>query len=1019
MSTTMLSGNKDQKNPLNKNTNGTAGTGPVTLPGGVNVGGNAGTGPVTLPGGVNVGGNAGTGSGTESGVDLSYGANAGVGGTTPTGGEPVATDGSLSYSANAGTGTTPATAPTTPKVTLSPEQAAYDADGDGVLTYEEYESFKRGITQQFWTDYQRSEQNRLQVQKDATYREAAEAKRRAEEAAERAHERAVVDAQVAGEQNKASYGANAERVAEMGVVGGGYSDYLNAQSYATKRAEIAGAGAQKTAAFRLAADNETDARLAADLSYGNNMAQVEQAAAKGKLDADLTYAGNMQTHELQEREKAEEGAKQTVLSGIEVGTYATKEAAVQAARDAGITDENVLAQIGNAWTSWSTNKAKEENGESYNALLSRVELGEFETSEAFEAALAASGITDENLKTVLRATYKAYENGVTDQKQAEACGMISAEIEAGAYATKEALEAALEAAGITDETAKRLAIAEWTAWNTNKAKVDNSESYNALLSRVELGEFETSEAFEAALAASGITDENLKTVLRATYKAYENGVTDQKQAEACGMISAEIEAGAYATKEALEAALEAAGITDETAKRLAIAEWTAWNTAYKNSDAAMTAFYGNIELGDYATLAEAMEAAKAAGITDANILASIDNKWTLWAVSSFAAAIGRGDYTTKEAALEAARAAGITSASVLGEIGDAWDAWDESKQDKVKTDAYNTIASNIENGVYATVEDALGAAAENGITDEKVLEQIKAGWNAWNKEYTQTYNGNYAIVEEMAKSGNYTADEIRSWCEKLGIDNEDDIKALIGSVQKNSMDYSAYIESGELTTDHIEDIEKGVVSKDISEKDAEKWREEWVDGMMNTEDPFLDASGARLSKEDATKRLDNTINNAWCTPELKDKLQKQFDSIYKVTPVSITCDGTLPEKEGRNFMINYGLYAFPVQNGGRAEGNVVYAAEDVADGMFFVYGEEIYFKQGGTVYIIEDRTWDSGGYSGLKETIKEGKSAYEKVEGTPVTPNPTGGGVPFVTTVPPQTFDDDMIAALTGPAKPK
>ena len=890
MSTTMLSGNKDQKNPLNKNTNGTAGTGPVTL-----------------PGGVNVGGNAGTGSGTESGVDLSYGANAGVGGTTPTGGEPVATDGSLSYSANAGTGTTPATAPTTPKVTLSPEQAAYDADGDGVLTYEEYESFKRGITQQFWTDYQRSEQNRLQVQKDATYREAAEAKRRAEEAAERAHERAVVDAQVAGEQNKASYGANAERVAEMGVVGGGYSDYLNAQSYATKRAEIAGAGAQKTAAFRLAADNETDARLAADLSYGNNMAQVEQAAAKGKLDADLTYAGNMQTHELQEREKAEEGAKQTVLSGIEVGTYATKEAAVQAARDAGITDENVLAQIGNAWTSWSTNKAKEENGESYNALLSRVELGEFETSEAFEAALAASGITDENLKTVLRATYKAYENGVTDQRQAEACGMISAEIEAGAYATKEALEAALEAAGITDETAKRLAIAEWTAWNT----------------------------------------------------------------------------------------------------------------AYKNSDAAMTAFYGNIELGDYATLAEAMEAAKAAGITDANILASIDNKWTLWAVSSFAAAIGRGDYTTKEAALEAARAAGITSASVLGEIGDAWDAWDESKQDKVKTDAYNTIASNIENGVYATVEDALGAAAENGITDEKVLEQIKAGWNAWNKEYTQTYNGNYAIVEEMAKSGNYTADEIRSWCEKLGIDNEDDIKALIGSVQKNSMDYSAYIESGELTTDHIEDIEKGVVSKDISEKDAEKWREEWVDGMMNTEDPFLDASGARLSKEDATKRLDNTINNAWCTPELKDKLQKQFDSIYKVTPVSITCDGTLPEKEGRNFMINYGLYAFPVQNGGRAEGNVVYAAEDVADGMFFVYGEEIYFKQGGTVYIIEDRTWDSGGYSGLKETIKEGKSAYEKVEGTPVTPNPTGGGVPFVTTVPPQTFDDDMIAALTGPAKPK
>ncbi|MBR3862723.1 MAG: hypothetical protein IKM42_03600, partial [Clostridia bacterium] len=408
---------------------------------------------------------------------------------------------------------------------------------------------------------------------------------------------------------------------------------------------------------------------------------------------------------------------------------------------------------------------------------------------------------------------------------------------------------------------------EWTAWSIDKAKVDNSESYNALLSRVELGEFETSEAFEAALAAAGITDENLLTVLRATYKAYENGVTDQKEAEACGLISAEIAAGTYATKEALEAALAAAGITDDIAKRTVIAEWTAWYNG---------------------------------------------------------------------------------------------------EQDQVKTDVFDTIALDIETGVYATVEDALAVAAQKGITDSAMLNQIKSLWNKWNGEYTQTYNSNYAIVEEMAKSSNYTADEIRSWCERLGIDKVDDINALIGFVQKNN---SAYIESGKLTADDIEDIEKGVKSGDISAEDAEKWRADWVDGLMNTEDAFLDQNGARYSKKDATEILNNTINNAWCTPELKAKLQKQFDSIYKVTPVSITCDGTLPEKEGRNFYMKYDSTWYSAQNGGMAEGDVVYAAEDVADGSFFVYGEEIYFKQGGTVYIIKELLWDSGRYRELKDIL--------------------------------------------------
>lgn len=581
-------------------------------------------------------GSSGNGTVTPPSTDVSYGANAGTGSTpstvpstSPTAPEvPPTTD--VSYGGNTGTGSAP--------VSLPNDMAPYDKDGDGVLSDGEYELYKKGIATQYWDDYLTTGKKRLETQKNNTYAAAAEAKKRAEEAAERAHERAVVDAQVAGEQNKASYGAQAERLASMGMSGGGYSDYLNAQAYAQSRGEIQAAGAEKTTAFRMAAENESDKRLAADLSYGENMGILENTAAKGKLDADLTYAGNMQTHNETQRKEQEAAAVTTILSGISAGNYATKEDAVQAARDKGITDENVLLQIGDEWT-------------------------------------------------------------------------------------------------------------------------------------------------------------------------------------------------------------------------------------------------------------------------------------------------------------------------------------------------------------------------------------------AWNQSQSQTYNQSYATVEEMAKSGNYTAEEIRSWCEKLGIADETDINTLVGFVQKNTTaNYAAHIESGgQLTTDDITEIEKGVASGDISAEDAAEWRAQWVADYMETEDPFLDETGARLSKKDATEEMSEIINSPWCTTELKAKLQKAFDGIYKTTSIAITSSGNLPDDKGSNFTLSYGAEEYLVQNGGKVEGNVVYAAEDIADGKFFIYGEDVYFKQGGTVYIVADRPW-ARGYSVLKKVLKEGGLLSGNVITAPNVSRPTGGGVPVVTP-PTKTFpdEDDMISALTRP----
>lgn len=136
--------------------------------------------------------------------------------------------------------------------------------------------------------------------------------------AESERERAVIDARSSYEQNKATYGANAEQLAAMGLSGSGYSDYLNQQAYATQRAETQNANAQAEAT-----------KLAA-----------EQQANSDKLNAELSYAENMQDNaeklaqyhqQKAEEAKAEEEQKKqyyaALLTSANTGEYTSEQIA--------------------------------------------------------------------------------------------------------------------------------------------------------------------------------------------------------------------------------------------------------------------------------------------------------------------------------------------------------------------------------------------------------------------------------------------------------------------------------------------------------------------------------------------------------------------------------------------------------------------------------------------------------------------------------------------------------------------
>ena len=174
---------------------------------------------------------------------------------------------------SSGTGTTGSTGSTGGSTTGSGE----------VDTYEEFllkqEGFYKEQLDKLNAQIEQNKQNALQQ-------------------AESERERAVIDARSSYEQNKATYGANAEQLAAMGLSGSGYSDYLDQQAYATQRAETQNANAQAEAT-KLAAEQQANSdKLNAELSYSENMqdnaeklAQYQQQKADQQL---LSYTEALQ-----------------------------------------------------------------------------------------------------------------------------------------------------------------------------------------------------------------------------------------------------------------------------------------------------------------------------------------------------------------------------------------------------------------------------------------------------------------------------------------------------------------------------------------------------------------------------------------------------------------------------------------------------------------------------------------------------------------------------------------------------
>lgn len=202
--------------------------------------------------------------------------------------------------------------------------------------------------------------------------DAEKSRQEADKKAEIAKERAMIDAQSSYAQNRATYGTNAELLAQMGLTGGGYSDYLDAQAYAQMRSDVQQANATYSSTT---AQNEANYR-----DYVNSINQ--------KLAEKALYEAEEEQNSASSVESSSKTLLQDALSNIMSGSANMDY--IDALKILGMTDEDY--ETAKAYYNDYTQK------QGISSIEQAIETSDLKSAEEMIDSAVANGTMDEDTK---------------------------------------------------------------------------------------------------------------------------------------------------------------------------------------------------------------------------------------------------------------------------------------------------------------------------------------------------------------------------------------------------------------------------------------------------------------------------------------------------------------------------------------------------------------------------------------------------------------------------------------------
>lgn len=284
----------------------------------------------------------------------------------------------------------------------------------------------------------------------------------ADRQAEAAKERAAVDAQASYAQNMATYGTNAETLAQMGLQGGGYSDYIDAQAYAQKRADVQQANALEQQAKTQ--NNATYEEALSEINKSGIEYKEKQAEKKdgiyaslweGAINPDSGYTEESVASIGREYGLSEEQI--TELQGIVAQTKekreaekqaAIKQAALDAINSGSVTESNLESYLDTLKGQGASNKDIADIRETYqstyyNDYMAAITGGTLSSTKEIDDAFKAGNLSQEHYDSLKKAWnddintdsnafdgYDSYEAAKRDYEEILKNSWLSAETKA-------------------------------------------------------------------------------------------------------------------------------------------------------------------------------------------------------------------------------------------------------------------------------------------------------------------------------------------------------------------------------------------------------------------------------------------------------------------------------------------------------------------------------------------------------------------------------------------------------------
>ena len=594
--------------------------------------------------------------------------------------------------------------------------------------------------------------------KNLTYASAERERQEAKTMADLQRQRAIANANSAYEQNKTGYGAKAEALGDMGLTGGGYSDWLEASAYAQNRAETQAARAQSDTTKREAKYNEDKTKLAADLEKSDKELQAQLDYLGKMYDLDTSYRSSMSDAE-QSKLAADKAAQETAAGlKIEADT-AHKQGQLE-------NESSYLSQLFDNLKYYSEGKEQSESNKLayYELLMQGANSGKY-SADFLNTMADELGFSQEWKDALINAEteYKNKTSGAEDQANAEVTSQkyatLLTQVSEGAY-TKDVALALAKEFGLNEEQIAEITKAA-DAYATEKGNAEskleaeqNVKNFAGLIDNIRNGAFNGYTDAELASLASemGITlTDSQKKLVEATRKLASGDVDASDNEYKIGVYSELLTGAKNGTYTAEELA--------DFAKRFGLDEGMA-NMLSKAAESYATST-------DNAEDSAAAEQKRSDFI---NILSDIK----MGAFNS-----GEIDAIAKRFGFDPNDPADAEMIQMFRDAAKAYEDGVDEMDENTKISIYSELLMGAKSGAYTEAEisdfakrfgldDTMTSNLTTAVKDYNTkVSEAEAEQNAANK------TTNFINMLNDVKNGAYTKDEIAEIAKQFGFDAND------------------------------------------------------------------------------------------------------------------------------------------------------------------------------------------------------------------------------------------------------